>query len=288
MQDERPKIQTIRQPVVAGKFYPGLPDTLRAVIEHAFLSPLGPGVFPAVQQGPRRLVGIVAPHAGYPYSGQGAAWAYAEVARDGRPEAVIILGVNHLPYGSALALSPATGWETPLGIMPVATALGERLQALDAAVVADARGHLKEHSLEVQVPFLQVLFGALPILPIAIGHSSVAEVLRLGLALAVLAQEYDVLIVASSDFSHYISQSAAERLDRLALERIIAVDAEGLIRVVHEYGITMCGVLPVAAMLMAALQLGVRKGTLLHYHTSGDVTGDRQEVVGYGTAALYR
>ena len=227
------------------------------------------------------------PHAGYPYSAQCAAWAFAEVADDGRPEAAVLLGVNHRGLGAPLALSPATGWATPLGIMPVDQALGTRLRALDPAVVADARAHAQEHSLEVQVPFLQWLFQELPILPLAIGWASAQEVFRLGHALAELAREHDLLLIASTDFSHYIPQAEAEQLDKQALERIAAVDAEGLLRVVRDQGITMCGVLPVAAVLVAASLSGVQEGRILHYHTSGDVTGDRREVVGYGAVALY-
>ncbi len=280
---------TIRRPAVAGQFYPRDPVALREAIEQAFVSPLGPGEFPLLNEGgPRRVMGVVSPHAGYPYSAQGAAWAFREVAVDGRPQATVLLGVNHRGIGAPIALSPDSGWETPLGIAPVATEIGRKLQALDADVVLDARAHASEHSIEVQVPFLQAIFGESLILPLALGHLTFDMVLRLGRALAALAGEYDLLIVASSDFSHYIPHREAEVLDRLALQQIAAVDAAGLIEVVQRRKITMCGVLPVAVMLEAATATGVTTGTILHYHTSGDVTGDRQEVVGYGAAALYR
>ena len=278
----------IRQPIVAGQFYPRQPDALRASIERAFCASLGPGAVPTVQAGPRRLAGIVVPHAGYPYSAACAAWSYAAVARDGRPQAAILLGVNHRGIGAPIALSPAAGWATPLGIAPVDTELAAQLQELDPTLLSDARAHAAEHSLEVQLPFLQFLFGELPILPISIGLAADAEVMRLGQALAALAAQHDILLIASTDFSHYLTQSEAETLDRLALQCIAEVDAEGLLRIVRERKITMCGVLPVAATLTAADILGVQTGTLLHYQTSGDVTGDRQEVVGYGAAALYR
>lgn len=280
--------QGIRQPVVAGRFYPQQPEELRAAIAQAFLSPFGPGIFPQVSTGPRRLTGLVVPHAGYPFSAPCAAWAYAAAAQDGRPRAAVLLGVNHRGAGAPIALSPAAGWQTPLGVMPVDAALATALTAREPTVKADARAHALEHSLEVQLPFLQVLFGALPILPISIGMVTGAQMLRLGQALAEVAKQQDLLLIASTDFSHYLSQTEAERCDRLALDCIASADAEGLLRVVREQGITMCGVFPVAALLAAAAGLGIYAARILHYHTSGDVTGDRQEVVGYGAAALSR
>jgi len=278
----------IRRPAVAGYFYPQHATELRVALEEAFLSPLGPGTVPTVDPtGPRQLIGIVVPHAGYPYSAQGAAWSYTVAARDGRPETAVLLGVNHRGTGVPLALSPDDGWMTPLGISPVDTALGERLRELAPDVTPDAHAHIAEHSLEVQVPFLQFLFGELPILPLLVGHASDNAVLRLGQALASLAKEHDLLIVASTDFSHYVNQETARRHDLLALDAIVALEPAALLDTVRREDITMCGVLPVAALLAAARALGARSASTLHYHTSGDVTGDRQAVVGYGAAAIF-
>jgi AmmeMemoRadiSam system protein B len=283
--------ERIRPSAVAGQFYPGDAAALRAELAAAFTAPLGPGTAPAVVEGPRTLLGLVVPHAGYVYSGPGAAWGYATAARDGRPAAAVILGVNHHmlgAFGSALALSSATGWETPLGVMPVATELGEALRARDADVVYDDLAHTYEHSLEVQVPFLQYIFGELPILPIAIADATREAVFELGEALAALAREQDLLLIASTDFSHQVPQETAETQDRHALDAIARVDAAGLLNVVAARRISMCGYLPTAAVLTVARALGITRGEVLHYHTSGDVIGDRRRVVGYGTAALYR
>lgn len=288
MQDFFVDEQGVREPVVAGQFYPVQPDALRTAIREAFQSPLGPGAVPQAQPGPRQLIGLVVPHAGYPYSGPGAAWAYAALAHDGQPGTVVLLGVNHRLRGAPLALSPATSWRTPLGTVPVATELGARLRQRCPALALDAAAHTAEHSLEVQVPFLQFLFGAVPVLPIALGNPAIAEVFALGEALAALAWEEDLLLVASTDFSHYVAQAAAERLDGLALARIAALDPEGLLEVVRSQGITMCGVLPVAVLLAAARQLGAHAAEVLHYHTSGDVLGDYAQVVGYGAVAVRR
>jgi MEMO1 family protein len=282
-----PASADIRRPAVAGRFYAGERESLRAEVEDCFVSPLGPGALPAVGSGPRRVLGIVAPHAGYLYSGAAAAWAYAEAARDGRPEVVVILGLDHRGLGAPLALSPAAAWQTPLGELPVDAGLADALMRLDPEVALDARAHVLEHSIEVQLPFLQVVYGHVPILPIGIGAVRVESVLRLGAALAEATRGRDVLMVASSDFSHYISQAEATRLDARAMERIVALDPEGLVSTVREYGISMCGVLPVAAMLAAAVKQGALEGRRLHYHTSGDVTGDEEAVVGYGALVVY-
>jgi AmmeMemoRadiSam system protein B len=280
--------QGVRPAAVAGQFYPSEAGALRAMVRDCYAGPLGPGEAPAVGDGPRRVVGIVAPHAGYEYSGPCAAWAYAEAARDGRPEAAVILGVNHRGMGAPLALSPARGWQTPLGTAPLARELAEKLRARTPLLEPDARAHAWEHSLEVQVPFLQFVYGDLPILPIAIGRASLEAVLALGAALGALAREHDLLLVASTDFSHQVSAEVAARQDRLALEQIATMQPLGLVQTVAERGITMCGVLPTAVLLTAALAAGAGEARVLHYHTSGDVTGDRAQVVGYGAAAIYR
>lgn len=278
----------VRRPAVAGQFYPGDARALRDAVLEACRPPLGPGALPEAPTRPRRLLGVMCPHAGYQFSAQGAAWSFAEMAAEPHPGAVVLLGVNHRDIGAPIALSPATGWETPLGIMPVGTALGETLRSLDEEIIPDTHAHQYEHSLEVQVPFLQVLFGEIPIIPIVLGHPTTESVMRLGQALAELAREQDLLIIASSDMSHYLPQREAEVLDRLALQRVAAVDAAGLLDVVRQRRISMCGVMPVAALLAAAATFDGHAGKILHYHTSGDVTGDRQEVVGYGAAAIYR
>lgn len=279
----------IRRPAVAGKFYPAQPEQLRASITQAFVDAHGPGALPVVNTAARvhSMFSVMVPHAGYMYSGQGVAWGMTACAAQGRPAAVIMLGVNHRGVGAPMAVSPATGWETPLGIMPVATGLAQQVVTLAPAVQLDARAHAQEHSLEVLVPFMQFVFGVLPIVPIVIGGATVGDVATLANALAVLMQQRNVVLLVSSDFSHYISSAEAMRLDHLALAAITAIDPEGFLDTVRKYGITMCGVLPVAAALMAASQCHVQTGHLLHYQTSGDVTGDCSEVVGYGTAALY-
>jgi AmmeMemoRadiSam system protein B len=279
---------TVRAPAVAGSFYPAAPEELRQAIASAFRSPRGPDAVPEYESGGGRLVGVMAPHAGYVYSGAAAAWGYAAMARAGRPHAVVILGVNHRGIGASIALSAAAGWETPLGISPVDRELGHQLLQLDADVQIDARAHALEHSLEVHIPFIQSVFHDVPIVPIAISAASFPAVQRLGEALAVLARERTIVLLASSDLSHFQPQEVAVRQDHQAMACVQAIDPTGLWSTVREQGITMCGVLPVASMLTAARALGANRTSLLQYYTSGDVSGDTRQVVGYGTIAVYR
>ena len=280
--------EAIRSPVVAGQFYPRSADALRQAIEEAFLAPLGPGALPQVAptRSSDRLFGMVVPHAGFQYSAQAAAWAFAAMARFGKPEAVVLLGVNHRGVGASIAVSPARGWQTPCGVMPVAQQLVVELQDLDNAVCSDAFAHAAEHSLEVEIPFLQYLFGALDVLPLVLGHVSPQEIETLGTALATLAATHDLVFVASSDFSHYISAEQARYLDMQAIQMITSIAPQGLLDVVQAKRISMCGIIPVAVMLVAAQKMGITRGKLLHYHTSGDVTGDQHDVVGYAAIVL--
>ena len=281
-------VARIRPAAVAGMFYPREPLALREALDAAYRSPLGPGVRSPISTPAREVFGLICPHAGYIYSAPAAAWSFAQISTAARPEAVVLLGVNHRSAGASIALSDVTAWETPLGVVPVAHDLGVRLRELEPSVVVDEYAHRQEHSLEVQLPFIQALFGETMILPIVLAHPVWDTVFRLGMALSKLAADHRLLFVASTDFSHYLPQREAEKLDQLALAQIASVDPDGLLAVVQRMGITMCGVLPVTALLIAARGAGIHTGTILHYHTSGDVTGDRQEVVGYGAAVLYR
>lgn len=288
MTTERRSTTYIRPPAVAGTFYPRDATALREALSAAYASPLGPGATPAVSSPAREVFGIISPHAGYVYSAQGAAWSFAQLADTARPEAVVLLGVNHRAIGASIALSEADGWATPLGVSPIARQLGDRLRELDPAVVIDERAHRQEHSLEVQLPFIQALYGDIAILPISLASPALTSVSSLGTALGTLAKESRLLFVASTDFSHYIAQREAEERDQLALSEIARVNPEGLVAIVQRLGITMCGVLPVTTLLVAARHAGIVSATVLHYHTSGDVTGDHREVVGYGAAVIYR
>jgi hypothetical protein len=289
---------SIRRPTVAGTFYHDSAAALRQQIEACFTHPLGPGRTPQVPaERSGRLLGLVSPHAGFIYSGPAAAWGYAALADDGRPPLVVLLGPSHTGLGASLAISAASAWATPLGEIPVAGDAARALVAADGAFALDDLAHQMEHSLEVQAPFLQFLFGdAAPILPIVIraGSASAARSAQaLGLdnraaSLAALLRDTGGVIIASTDLSHFETQAVANLKDRVVLDAMTALDPEGMLRAVDAQDISMCGSLPVAALLLVARHLDAPAPNLLHYHTSGDIAGGRDQVVGYASLTFAR
>jgi AmmeMemoRadiSam system protein B len=279
----------IREPAVAGQFYSGERAGLLREIEAAYLSPLGPGALPVVNpQGPRRIVGLVSPHAGYVYSGPVAAWSFAALAADGLPPQVVVLGFSHRSRLGAGALQTSGAWRTPLGEVLIDEELGAALSAYLPEMTDSAVALSGEHCLEVQVPFLQHLYGeALRFVPVMMDDQSAAAAHRVGEALAKALAGRDAVIVASTDMSHYVSPRLARQQDLYLAEFIRSLDGEGLIREARRRGITMCGTGPTAAMLFAARMLGAAHGEVLAYHHSGEVA-PMAEVVGYLSAQVVR
>jgi MEMO1 family protein len=259
-----------RIPAVAGRFYPGKSDELRREVEN----------YTIVAGEKRTAIGVVVPHAGYLYSGAIAGKTFARVLI---PRRVIILGPNHHGLGYPAAVYASGTWQTPLGRIPIDESLADAILAGCPGMEADEAAHKFEHSLEVQVPFLQVLAPECSIVPICLGRISRPDLLRFGEDLGQVLCQYpgEVLIVASSDMTHYEPGVVAREKDQLALNRILDLDPQGLYQTVHDGGISMCGVIPVVVMLAAALKIGANKAALVHYGNSGDVTGDQSEVVGY-------
>ncbi|MFB6109823.1 MAG: AmmeMemoRadiSam system protein B [Halodesulfurarchaeum sp.] len=273
-----------RSPAVAGQFYANGAAELREQIEAAFEHPIGPGERPAVESGPASIRGLVSPHAGYPYSGPVAAHGFARLARAGRPEAVVLLGPNHGGFGAPIAMSGADRWETPLGSVPVETELRAELESYPGLTV-DESTHEGEHSLEVQVPFLQYLYDdPVPILPIVLTQQSEESVDHLRSALAETITG-DTLVLASTDLTHYEPASAAERLDESILDAIEGLDADRIVEAARD-GHTMCGWAPTAATLSVSRDRGAESGDVLTYATSGDTAGSADSVVGYVSAVV--
>jgi MEMO1 family protein len=262
---------TLRHPAVAGRFYPGDPEDLRAETRFYLAS---------TEATPIRAVGCIVPHAGYMYSGHvaGAVFAHIEV-----PRRCVVLCPNHTGIGHPLAMMGAGAWETPLGAVPIDEELGRALKQRFPAVQEDSAAHRAEHAAEVELPFLQLRQPELSFLPIALGTGQFDTLEELGRALGdvIAAQPDPVLIVASSDMNHYESDSVTRAKDHRALEKILTLDARGLYDVVTQQGISMCGFGPAVVMLTAARQLGSKSSELIKYATSGDVSGDRDMVVGY-------
>jgi MEMO1 family protein len=260
----------IREAAVAGQFYPADAGELSATIRAC----LKPG------QILEEAKGIVAPHAGYIYSGPVAGAVYGAVRL---PARFILLGPNHTGRGRALSLYPSGQWRTPLGSVTVDEELNRSLAQECRLLAEDTAAHIREHSIEVQVPFLQLLAGNLRFAAICVGTTDYASLEALGHALArvIKASAEPVLIIASSDMSHYETAAAATRKDRLAIEKIEQLDPQGLYRTIFEKDVSMCGFAPAVAMLTACNDLGASGGRLIRYATSGDVSGDFDRVVGY-------
>ncbi|MGV1098755.1 AmmeMemoRadiSam system protein B [Thiovibrio sp. JS02] len=260
----------LREPAVAHQFYPGDPRTLRQTLDR--LVPKKPTR--------EKALAVISPHAGYMYSGAVAGETFASVEL---PRDIVVMGPNHHGYGAAVALMDEGLWEMPFGEVPINSALAREILARSANVETDALAHRFEHSLEVQVPFLQYLRPDLTLTPLVVSHLPFEACREVGEALAAAIQAYGqpVLVVASSDMTHYESRQAATVKDALAMEQIAALDPEGLYRTVLDKRITMCGIMPATIALIAALRLGATRAKLVRYTDSGEASGDTNQVVGY-------
>lgn len=264
----------LRHPAVAGRFYPNDPEELRAEVQ-AYLAPND-----SKDSAPIRAIGCIAPHAGYMYSGHVAGAVFARIQI---PQLCILICPNHTGMGRALSVMSEGAWETPLGEVAIHDGFASALKRRFPALEEDAAAHRAEHAAEVELPFLQSLQPQLRFVPIALGTGRLEILEQLGLALAdIIAQHKEpVLIVASSDMNHYESDAVTRVKDHKAIERILILDPRGLHDVVTQQNISMCGYGPTVAMLTAARHLGAKSAELVKYATSGDVSGDRDRVVGY-------
>jgi MEMO1 family protein len=266
----------IREPAVAGRFYPGTPDILsRDIRSYATAAP----------KEKLNAIGCVVPHAGYMYSGHVAGAVYARL---NLPTRYVNLCPNHTGAGHPLALMNEGVWRTPLGDAHIDEELADRLRSAFSLISIDPVAHQAEHALEVQLPFLQALVPNFTFVPLAMGTGRFDVLSALGESIAkVLAAENEsVMIIASSDMNHYENDADTRVKDSLAIERMLALDPKGLFDVVHRENISMCGYGPTVAMLTAARRLGATKAELIKYATSGDVSGDRDMVVGYAGIAV--
>jgi AmmeMemoRadiSam system protein B len=261
-------VKTVREAVFAGSWYPSSPRELEQLLEA--LTP---------EATPRPAIALLAPHAGYRYSGAIAAETYARIQV---PASAIVLCPNHRVPPPVVALWAEGEWRTPLGPVPVDEDLAARLlEEARPLLRADTFPHEKEHAVELQLPLLRFHRPDVKVVPIVVATDDPGELAALGHAIARSVKDRDVLLVASSDMNHFESSAVAARKDRRALDRILALDPEGLLRVVEAEEISMCGVRPTGAVLHAAKDLGATRAELVRYGNSGDVSGDLESVVGY-------
>ena len=273
----------VRQPAVAGRFYPGNAQHLRAAVETFTTAP----AVASTEIGAKlKALGCVVPHAGYIYSGHVAGAVYRRLKL---PRRFVILCPNHTGMGEPLAIMSEGAWHTPLGDASIDEGLAERLKARLPLLTEDQAAHRYEHALEVQLPFLQVLAPEFQFVPITVGTSNFDVLSALGVVIGNVAAEADepALVIASSDMNHYESDSVTRIKDRRAIDQLLAIDPGGLYDVVHQADISMCGYGPAVVMLTAARKQGATSAELVCYATSGDVSGDRDMVVGYAGVAVY-
>jgi MEMO1 family protein len=262
----------LRLPAVAGQFYPADPRELTRLVRK--FTAEDPGVKKT------RVRACLVPHAGYIYSG---AVAGAVFARMIFPKQVLVLGVRHSPIGEDLAILSEGAWRTPLGDAPVDEPLAQRVKTACPGLREDSVAHSREHSLEVEIPFLQILDPGFSFVPVAVGTLRFEELHELGMGIARVIKESqeEILVVTSSDMNHYEPDEATRIKDAKAIDRMNAVDAKGLFEVCRNEKISMCGLGPAVVMLTAMKELDVTNGEIVRYATSGDVNGDRSSVVGY-------
>ncbi|RMH43150.1 MAG: AmmeMemoRadiSam system protein B [Deltaproteobacteria bacterium] len=262
----------MRKPAVAGRFYPGSPAALQQEVRRHLAA--------GAPDRRRRAVAVMAPHAGYVFSGDVAGKTFAEVEV---PDRVIVLCPNHTGLGRRIAVHPAGAFAIPGAQIPIDAELAGRVLARVPGAEADALAHAYEHAIEVELPFLLAKNPRVKVVPIVLAGLSEREAVQLGEALADAAEDVGdrVLVVASSDMSHYLPDAEARRVDRVALAPLLASDPHGLYRTVVANDISMCGFIPATAMLAYAHRTGGGAPELTDYATSGDAFGDRDRVVGY-------
>jgi AmmeMemoRadiSam system protein B len=268
----------IRAPAVAGRFYSSDPKQLARDVDQF-----------AVGGGAEKIraLGCVVPHAGYIYSGHVAGAVYSSIEI---PSRCILVGPRHYPRGEAMAILSEGSWQTPLGEAQIDSALARALMHACPRLGEDAVAHQPEHSLEVQLPFLQRLVPDFRFVPVVLGTDRYPPLEELGHAVAkvIKSQKDPVLVIASSDMNHYESDGITRVKDFRAIERIVALDPRGLYDTVRSEGISMCGYAATVAMLVAVLDMGATKAQLIRYATSGDISGDREQVVGYAGIVVSR
>lgn len=283
----------VRKPVVAGLFYSHDASLLTKEIEGCFLHPIGPGGLPQFRDGAERSsIGYISPHAGYAYSGPVAAHVYYYLAMESPPETIVIIGTNHTGLGEDVSLAPWKQWETPLGKLDVDVEARDYLIKNASLIKPDYLAHIEEHSVEVQLPFIQYIYLRKErkprILPIVVMDHRPKTMAKMSKEIieAMEALGRDFLVIASTDLNHYDSHEVTLMKDEKVISAILSLDGERLFWAVFKEGVSMCGPGGVIALIEMAKQLSGKTPVILKHATSGDVSGDKRHTVGY-LAALF-
>lgn len=279
---------TLRRPAVAGSFYASDSKSLNMQIENCFLNNIGPGKIPVPNlKKQNNIIGLVSPHAGYMYSGPVAANGFYQIALDGQPDTIIILGPNHRGFGRDISIMTEGSWKTPLGELEIDTEIAEKILNNSKIIKADYKAHQNEHSIEVQLPFIQYIFDkSIKFIPICMTRQDIITDIEIARSISSSVVDRNVLIIASSDFTHYEPQESAEKADKQAINAILEFNPKKLYDMIYNQNLTMCGPGPITVMLIVCETLGAKKAELLKYATSGDVSGMLDQVVGYASIII--
>jgi MEMO1 family protein len=278
----------LRRAAVAGSFYPADPAELLRSIDGCYLHRLGPGLLPPLKEESKGVLACLCPHAGYQYSGPVAAHSYLRLSSLRVPDLVVIVAPNHYGVGSGVSTFREGEWETPLGKVKVDPVASEKIVKLTGIVDYDPEAHRMEHSLEVQLPFLQAIYGRFNLLPISISFQDLATARELGGGIASLLQGRDALLIASSDLTHYEPAATAREKDMELLAHVKELDLPAFYGTLERKNVTACGYGAIATVMEACRRLGFSRGELHKYATSGDVTGENDAVVGYASVSFLR
>lgn len=277
----------LRKPAVAGMFYPDDSEELVKTIEDCFLHSFGPGKIPDIEsfEGNDYPVNVMVPHAGFQYSGTIAAHSYCELAKNGFPEVFIIIGPNHTGLGSEVSVFNKGEWITPLGNIQVDEEFADTLISFSDFASADFAAHMREHSIEVQLPFLQYFSNDFKIVPVVLGSQTISAANDLAAAILKAGEKLgkSYCVIANSDLSHFNTQERANKVDGFVLEDIENMDEFKLLEEIIQYNITMCGYGPVMTTMILSKMCGKNTSEILAYKTSGDISGDLSSVVGYAS-----
>ncbi len=280
----------IRQPAVAGAFYPRDGETLKRLIESCFLDDSGVGFIPKVNEfdGTDYPINVMVPHAGYQYSGAIASHGYCKIVENGFPEVFIIISPNHTGFGTEISVFNEGEWITPLGSVKVDGEFADEIISISDIASADFQAHIREHSIEVQLPFLQYFSSDFEIVPITMGTQNFITSTDLANAIFEAGNKLgkSYCVIASTDLSHFNNQEKANKVDGFVLEDIEEMNEFKLFEEVVQYNITMCGYGPVMTAISLSKRCEMNDCELLAYQTSGDVTGDFTSVVGYASGVF--
>ena len=272
----------VRTPAVSGTFYPDDQKELKSLIHDCFTHTIGPGKTPPTDSD-QKIYGVICPHAGFVYSGPVACHSFYSISSS-TSKLAIITGPNHYGIGQSIASMVDASWKTPLGLMEVDSESALELRDGLNILELDSFSHSKEHSIEVQVPMLQETFShEMKLLPISLINQEQQTATKVGSAIAKIAQKKDALLIGSSDFTHYEENEFAHRQDLALIEPILKLDVDEFYKILYERKVTACGFGAIASTMTACKELGATEGKLLKYATSGDVSGDKSSVVGYGS-----